>query len=50
MRVDPLYGPNLVSSLDNVSASEQTLSQELSSGSRVSSLSDDPGRRPTTSC
>ena len=43
MRVDPLYVPNLVSSLDNVSASEQNLSQELSSGSRVSSLSDDPG-------
>ncbi len=43
MRVDPLYVPNLVSSLDNVSASEQSLSQELSSGSRVSSLSDDPG-------
>src|SRR5271170_3079896 len=43
MRVDPLYVPNLVTSLDNVSASEQTLSQELSSGSRVSSLSDDPG-------
>jgi flagellar hook-associated protein 3 FlgL len=43
MRVDPLYVPNLVSSLDTVSASEQTLSQERSSGSRVSSLSSDPG-------
>jgi flagellar hook-associated protein 3 FlgL len=43
MRVDPLYVPNLVSSLDTVSASEQTLSQELSSGSRVTQLSDDPG-------
>lgn len=43
MRVDPLYVPNLVTSLDNVSASEQSLSEELSSGSRVSSLSDDPG-------
>jgi flagellar hook-associated protein 3 FlgL len=43
MRVDPLYVPNLVTSLDDVSASEQSLSEELSSGSRVSSLSDDPG-------
>src|SRR5271163_47314 len=42
MRVDPLYVPNLVGSLDSVSATEQTLSEELSSGSRVSSLSDDP--------
>jgi flagellar hook-associated protein 3 FlgL len=42
MRVDPLYVPNLVTSLDNVSASQQTLSQELSSGSRVNQLSDDP--------
>lgn len=43
MRVDPLYVPNLVTSLDQVSATEQSLSQELSSGSRVASLSDDPG-------
>ncbi len=42
MRVDPLYVPNLVGSLDQVSATEQTLSAELSSGSRVSQLSDDP--------
>ena len=42
MRVDPLYVPNLVGSLDNVAASEQTLSEELSSGSRVTQLSDDP--------
>ena len=42
MRVDPLYVPNLVGSLDAVSTSEQTLSEELSSGSRVTSLSDDP--------
>ena len=42
MRVDPLYVPNLVGSLDNVAASEQTLSGELSSGSRVTQLSDDP--------
>ncbi len=43
MRVDPLFVPNLVGSLDSVSATEQTLSEELSSGSRVTSLSDDPG-------
>ena len=43
MRVDPLYVPNLVGSLDQVVGNEQTYSQELSSGSRVSSLSDDPG-------
>jgi flagellar hook-associated protein 3 FlgL len=43
MRVDPLYVPSLVGSLDQVSATEQSLSQELSSGSRVTSLSDDPG-------
>lgn len=43
MRVDPLYVPNLVGSLDAVSANEQSLSSELSSGSRVSQLSDDPG-------
>lgn len=42
MRVDPLYVPNLVGSLDTVSATEQTLSEELSSGSRVTALSDDP--------
>jgi flagellar hook-associated protein 3 FlgL len=43
MRVDPLFVPNLVNSLDQVSATEQTLSTELSSGSQVSSLSDNPG-------
>jgi flagellar hook-associated protein 3 FlgL len=43
MRVDPLYVPNLVGSLDTVTAKEQTLSQELSSGSSVTSLSDNPG-------
>lgn len=42
MRVDPLYVPNLVNSLDSVANTEQTLAQELSSGSRVSALSDDP--------
>jgi flagellar hook-associated protein 3 FlgL len=43
MRVDPLYVPNLVNSLDQVSATEQTLSAELASGSQVTSLSDNPG-------
>jgi flagellar hook-associated protein 3 FlgL len=42
MRVDPLYVPNLVGSLDQVSTTEQTLSAELASGSKVSQLSDDP--------
>ncbi len=42
MRVDPLYVPNLVNSLDDISASQQTLAQELSSGSSVSQLSDNP--------
>jgi flagellar hook-associated protein 3 FlgL len=43
MRVDPLYVPNLVGSLDAVTSKEQSLSEELSSGSSVSSLSDNPG-------
>jgi flagellar hook-associated protein 3 FlgL len=42
MRVDPFYATNLVSSLDQAQASQQQLTSELSSGVRVSSLSDDP--------
>jgi flagellar hook-associated protein 3 FlgL len=42
MRVDPFYSSNLVSSLDQVDASQQQLTSELSSGVRVTSLSDDP--------
>jgi flagellar hook-associated protein 3 FlgL len=42
MRVNPDYVTNLVSSLDQTSANEQTLTEELSSGVRVNSLSDDP--------
>ena len=42
MRVDPNYVSGLVQSLDSSTASEQQLSTELSSGLRVSSLSDDP--------
>jgi flagellar hook-associated protein 3 FlgL len=42
MRVNPDYMSNLVASLDATSASEETLTEELSSGSRVNQLSDDP--------
>jgi flagellar hook-associated protein 3 FlgL len=42
MRVDPYYVTNLVGSLDQAQASEQQLSSELSSGARVTSLSQDP--------
>ncbi|MGA3159687.1 MAG: flagellar hook-associated protein FlgL [Terracidiphilus sp.] len=42
MRVDPFYITNLVGSLDQAQANEQQLSSELSSGVRVTSLSQDP--------
>jgi flagellar hook-associated protein 3 FlgL len=42
MRVDPNYVTNLVSALDGAQAREQQLSNELSSGVRLNSLSDDP--------
>lgn len=42
MRVNPLYMNDLVGSLDASSATEQTATQELASGSRVNQLSDDP--------
>lgn len=42
MRVDPFYATNLVSSLDQAQASGQQLTSELSSGVRVTSLSQDP--------
>jgi flagellar hook-associated protein 3 FlgL len=42
MRVDPNYVSGLVASLNKSSLSEQKLTAELSSGLRVSSLSDDP--------
>jgi len=42
MRVDPFYTANLASSLDQVQANEQQLTSELSSGVRVTSLSQDP--------
>jgi flagellar hook-associated protein 3 FlgL len=42
MRVDPNYITNLAGSLDQVQANEQQLTQELSSGVRVTSLGEDP--------
>jgi flagellar hook-associated protein 3 FlgL len=42
MRVDPFYVTNLVGSLDQTQASVQQLTSELSSGVRVTSLSQDP--------
>jgi flagellar hook-associated protein 3 FlgL len=42
MRVDPNYVSGLVVSLNSSTLSEQQLTSELSSGLRVSSLSDDP--------
>ena len=42
MRVNPLYMNDLVSSLDATSQTEETLTEELASGSQVNSLSDNP--------
>lgn len=42
MRVDPSYVTNLVSALDQSQSNSQQLSSELSSGVRVTSLSQDP--------
>ncbi|QNI34139.1 flagellar hook-associated protein 3 [Alloacidobacterium dinghuense] len=42
MRFDPFYLNSAVASLDQTSALEQHLTSEISSGSRVNSLSDDP--------
>ncbi|HVJ07573.1 MAG TPA: hypothetical protein VM554_04265 [Acidisarcina sp.] len=42
MRVNPLYVSNLVGALDQTVASQQQLTQELASGKRVNTLSDDP--------
>lgn len=42
MRVDPNYVTGLVTSLNSSTLAEQKLTSELSSGLRVSSLSDDP--------
>jgi len=42
MRVDPFYVSNLVSALDQSQVNQQQVSQELASGVRVNSLSQDP--------
>ena len=42
MRVNPNYLMNVVQSLDSATANEQTLTNELSSGVSVNSLSDNP--------
>jgi len=42
MRVDPNYITNLASSLDQVQGNQQLLTNELSSGVRVNSISQDP--------
>ena len=42
MRVNPLYINTLVGSLDATSGTEERLTEELASGSRVNALSDDP--------
>jgi flagellar hook-associated protein 3 FlgL len=42
MRVDPNYVTNLVGSLDQAQANVQQMTSEMSSGVRVTSLSDDP--------
>jgi flagellar hook-associated protein 3 FlgL len=42
MRVDPNYIANLSAAIDSSSATEQRLTSQLSSGLRISTLSDDP--------
>lgn len=42
MRVDPQYVSNLTGALDNATANQALLSEEISSGERLNSLSDDP--------
>jgi flagellar hook-associated protein 3 FlgL len=42
MRFDPFYLNSAVAALDQTSAAEQQLTNEISSGARVNSLSDDP--------
>jgi flagellar hook-associated protein 3 FlgL len=42
VRFDPLYLNNAITSLDQASALQQQLTNELSSGKRVNSLADDP--------
>ena len=42
MRVDPQYISNTVAALDATTATEQNLTEELSTGVKVNSISDDP--------
>lgn len=42
MRVDPTYVSSLATSLDNTQSEQQSLASQLSSGVRLTSLSDDP--------
>ena len=42
MFVDPFYVTNLSTSLDQTQATQQTLTGELSSGLRISSIGQDP--------
>lgn len=42
MRIDPTYTNSLVASLNSLSASQQKISQEMSTGLRLTSLGDDP--------
>ncbi len=42
MRVDPFYVSNLAGALDQVQANDQQITSEISSGVRVTSLSQDP--------
>jgi flagellar hook-associated protein 3 FlgL len=42
MRVNPQYVSNLVNALNQAAATQQALTQQLSSGRRVNALSDDP--------
>ena len=42
MRVDPFYVVNLSNSLDQTQATQEQLTQELSSGLRVTAIGDDP--------
>ena len=42
MRVDPYFVANLAGSLDQAQLTEQQLTSEMSSGVRVTSLSQDP--------
>jgi len=50
MRVDPYFVANLAGSLDQTQLTEQQLTSEMSSGVRVTSLSQDPVASEKTCC